>query len=340
MANAKNYIVVIHGIGEHTEKSIKKEVKTTLNGISGSFNKNVEVKAVTYNQVFTDWIEKAKSDWKTAIDALSSTNHFSSAKDFLKDLIDREPDFLETHVMDVALYLSTVGIKVQLEVALQLTKILTSYIEEGDTRQRRIVLMGHSMGTAVVHDSLHKMIIGGFEDDRANKLEGMSVRINSLYQLANTSRLLKTTIDPTTTASGVRPYPGGIIDRMYNVNNAFDPIPQVKSFKIDPVQWIPETSFPDTLYHDIKLKAVLDKDVHALTHYLKDPKLYLPLLHELDTGFVYPRNARQIKLEYDKTTDRAIEVKLQAKADAAKKRLSDSASDVLKAFLEAQMTFI
>jgi hypothetical protein len=335
MAAEKNYLVVVHGIGEHTEASVKKDVKSVLSKISPGFNKNVETHAVVYNQVFKDWIATAKSDWNAAIDKLASTNHFTGAKDLLKKKLGNDnQDFLETHALDVALYLSTVGVKVQLEVALQLTELLQAFIAGGDTRNRRIVILGHSMGTAVVHDTLHKMIQGGFEDDRANNLANMSLRINSLYQVANTSRLLKTTIDPTTVDTSVRPYPGGIIDRMYNVNHKFDPVPRVKPFKVDAQRWLPETPYPDSMYQDIELKAVLDQDIHSLKHYLRDPRLHMPLLFELDRDFDLPRNFRAKQVEYDKTTKKLIEARLKKKVDAAKAKLADSARDVILAFLD------
>ncbi len=337
MAEEKNFLIVVHGIGEHTRESVEKEVKKALSAVSSTFNKNVETRAVVYNNVFKDWIASAKSDWNGAIDKLSSIKHFTGAKDLLKKRLNEDTQgFLETHILDVALYLSTVGIPVQLAVALQISDLLEEFIKGGNTRKRRLVILGHSMGTAVLHDTLHKMIKGGFEDDRANKLENMTVRINSLYQVANTSRLLKTETDPTDFETSVRPYPGGIIDRMYNVHHKFDPIPQVKPFEVDLGEWISETSIPKSVFKDVELKAVFDSDIHGIKHYLNDPKLHMPLLVELDREYDLPRDFRKKQKEYDRKSKKTIEAKLKTKADAAKKKLTDSVKEILLAFLDAR----
>ncbi len=340
MADEKNFLVVIHGIGEHTETSVKTEVSTVLEGLSPTFAQNVEVRAIAYNQVFNDWIEAAKSTWNEAIDSLASANHMTEAKKLLKKKLgDDEAGFLQTHALDVVLYLSTVGVKVQLEVAGQLLDHLQDYIRGGNTRRRRIAVMGHSMGTAVLHDTLHKLIAEGFETDRDNTLADMALRINSIYQVANTSRLLKTRIDPTSDETSVRPHPGGIIDRYYNVHHRWDPIPQVKPFEVDPRRWIPESSFPDTLYKDIELKAVVDEDVHSLTHYLSDPRLHMPLLFELDRGYQLPRDFRSQQKEYERKAQAAIEAeietRLKAKARKAKQRMADSVKQIIEAFLDS-----
>lgn len=335
----KHFLIVVHGIGEHTSQSVTSEVVNALSKIYPNFSDEVETRAITYNHIFQRWLETASQDWQGAINSLSSVNHFSGAKDFLTRLVNTDDqNFVKTHLFDAVLYMSTLGVRVQLEVAQQLSDVLEEYIAGGNTSNRRIILMGHSLGTAVLHDTLHKMFRGGFEKDRLNQLSNMPFTFNSLYQVANTSRLFKTFVDPTTIETSVRPAPTGMIDRMYNVLNTYDPVPHLKRFQVDPASWIPESRWPRSVYREIELQAINSADIHSLDHYLSDPRLYLTLLFDLLDDYNPGDEEKKIK-DYDAKAKgkrkQQIKDKLDKKVQKAKEKIPDSTREIIEALLDA-----
>lgn len=336
---SKHFLIVVHGIGEHTSDSVTTEVVDALTKNYPNFSDEVETRAITYNQIFKRWIESATQDWKGAITSLSSVNHFSGLKDFLTGLVESDDkNFNKTHLFDAVLYLSKLGVRVQLEVALQLTDLLQEFIGGGNTSNRRIILMGHSLGTAVLHDTLHKMFQGGFENDRLNRLSDMPFTFNSLYQVANTSRLFKTFVDPTTVETSVRPATSGMIDRMYNVLHAYDPVPHLKRFRVNTASWIPETSWPNAVYQEIELEAITSAEIHSLNHYLSDPRLYSTLLFDLLDDYDPGDVDKEIK-NYDKKAKEKLKQKVKNKLDKkvkeAQEKIPDSTKDIVESLLDA-----
>jgi len=296
-ANSKNMLIVVHGMGEHTQQSITTEVKEILTAKYGNnIEDEIDIRVIAYNKVFNDWRVRAKNDIDGAINALEGRVHFTRVKDTLKNELDPSADnFFLTHWLDVVLYMSTLGVRVQLEVARQLTQILQEFNNGGNLNTRKIVLMAHSLGTTVAHDTLHKMWHGGFEDDRYNNLSRLPFAFTAFYQLANTSRLLKTGLDPTSRHTAVRPAPSGMMERMYNVYHKFDPVARAKQFKINDLnRWLPEQDWPDEVYFPIELEGVHQVNVHSLTHYLSDPQVYCNLLNEIVDSYNFPADFGQL----------------------------------------------
>ena len=287
-ASTRNMLVFIHGMGEDTRESVEKEINEVLSAKLGHpIGDDVEVRAIAYNKTFNSWRKRAKEDWSNAVDALTGRVHFSGMKSRLQGMTDIDDDnFNRTHWLDVLLYMSNLGVSVQLDVARQLTALLREFNSGGNLSSRNLVIMGHSLGCTVLHDTLYLMWTGGFQHDRSLNLSGLALKFDALFQLANTSRLLKTMVDPTSKNTSVKPDGSGMIDRMYNVHHKYDPISLIKPFKINDLsRWLPGEDYPQDLYLDIELSGIHHVNTHALSHYLSDPKLYCPLFNEIVDGY-------------------------------------------------------
>ncbi len=293
----KNMLIFVHGMGQDTRDSVESEIKTILSGnLEEDISKHVDIRAIAYNQVFDSWRKRAREDWTAAVNALEGRVHFSGMKDLLTGMTDIDDDhFNRTHWLDVVLYMSTLGVRVQLEVAQQLVAVLREFNNGGNLHSRRLVIMGHSLGAAVTHDTLYKLWTGGFEHDRSVNLSNLALKFHALFQVANTSRLLKTSVDPTSRETSVRPAYGGMIDRYYNVNHKYDPIALIKAFKIGDIShWLPGEDYPEDRYIDIQLKGIYDINTHSLSHYLSDPRLYCELFNEIVNYYKYSSCVQKI----------------------------------------------
>ena len=329
----KNMLIVIHGMGEHTGEGVIAEVERSLAAkLGSSFGDKVDIRAIAYNKIFNDWRKRAAQDWSETVGALEGRVHFSKVKSWLESAAEIDDDnFFKTHWLDVLLYMSTLGVRVQLEVARQLTQILQEFNNGGNLHSRKIVLLAHSLGTAVAHDTLHKMWQGGFEDDRYNNLSRLPFSFTAFYQLAITSRLLKTGIDPTSRNTAVRPAPSGMMERMYNIHHKYDPISLVKQFEIHNLdRWLPEQDWPDEVFFDEELKGVHEVNVHSMSHYLSAPQVYCNLFNELLDDYSFPDDYSDLVKRHDKgkAGDKIKEFK--AEIEAASLEKVESISEIVR----------
>lgn len=339
-SSTKNFLIVIHGMGQHTRETVTDEVTNAMAGISGWDEQKVELKVVTYNNVFDDWRERAQEDWNKTLQMLDGRVHFTKMKETLERSLDvGKDDFFQTHWLDVVLYMSTIGDPVQLEVATQLTRFLEEYFAGGNLDGRNCVIVAHSLGTAVAHDSLHKMWAGGFEDEGHNNLSRLPISIDAFFQVANTSRLLKSGIDPSSRKTAVRPAPGALMHRMFNCWHECDPVARIKQFRIkDLDHWLAERETPNSAYKDIRLQGIHQINVHSLGHYLKDPRLHVRLLQSLFDDYRPPQDLQDQIAKHDAgAIDDEIEALKKSVQDAKETFENiESISDIAEAFRKVQ----
>lgn len=334
-SNSKNMLIIVHGTGEHTEHGVDEVVRRTLSAqLNSPIENEVDIRVIAYNQVFNDWRQRARDDIEGAVGALEGRVHFSRVRDWLKNEVDpTEDNYFMSDWLDVVLYMSTLGVRVQLEVARQLTRILQEFNNGRNLNTRKIVLMGHSLGSAVIHDTLHKMWHGGFEDDRYNNLSRLPFAFTAFYQIANTSRLLKTGVDPTSRNTSVRPAPGGMMERMYNVHHKFDPIALIKQFKIkDLHRWLPEQEWPEEVYIPLELEGIHEVNFHSLAHHLSDPQVYCNLFTEIVDGYRFPSDYDAlVERRKQGTVDAALDkfkTEIEARIEAGKLEHIESIQEI------------
>src|SRR5258706_5255749 len=190
-AMAKQVIFVVHGMGDFKSGwcvSIAKLIKDLYNGYAVAkllpFDEQFEVKPVTYN----DFFDKLRAAWAAAASSVVDQMKFvggntGSALTALNKLATtaNKNDFLQTHLLDVALYrfVPTVADKVHASVV--------SQILAGIKGAEQWSVIGHSLGSSVLHDSLVWM----FDPNSPKQLKPEKFRFQTTAMVANVSRLLE-----------------------------------------------------------------------------------------------------------------------------------------------------
>ncbi len=279
----KPHLAVIHGMGTYIEKEFLKTVTTPLNaaaahfkffnnnGQPGTFSDKVEITFISYHDILEKIRQKiAKSEIKDfkktfpgAPSLVARLNEFNGTA---------EDSFFNTHLLDVLLYRSYYADAIQIAVGTQLVAAMTKATKAGADFH----ILAHSLGTAVIHDTLHKLYINSLYDERGEPLLSAGLnKIRSITMVANVCQLPITESEPYT--SVVKPGPQGICDYFTTCRHVLDPIASFEKFNPAP-HWPTLTS---SEFRNIVINKVERANVHDLDHYLADPKLYLPIFWQL-----------------------------------------------------------
>jgi hypothetical protein len=187
--------------------------------------------------------------------------------------------FLNTHVVDALLYFAArqTAATVRESIRKQIFTALRKQVQAGQTLRWSVI--AHSLGTAVIHDSLHE----AYSDKptaQGAKLAGIT-RPSCLAMIANVSRLLEWDIDVflSRTRPGNPDDPEAACRAYVNAHNIFDPFTQPKPFQ-------PATQWPSLgiralgLYHDVRISSIeAPEKVHDLDHYLRNPGVHGPIFN-------------------------------------------------------------
>jgi len=235
-------VLLVHGMGTFSPGDVTKEFSKGVDEAAqylglDNFHIANEVDIREYN--YSQKLDKIRKDAANYQGNISQYLDFLSAGTLGKitaKLSGLESkfsgnEFLYTHWLDVAYYgLTYHNEEIRLEWAEELSKL----IKECHTKDRKLHVVGHSLGTAVVHDALAKLydLNVGLGDPR--HLSAASERFESLWLIANVSRLLfilTRFTDPTTSiVHDSNPEMAGCANYFYNVGNKFDPFLFVKHY--------------------------------------------------------------------------------------------------------------
>ena len=290
---SKPFVIILHGMGVHDESTLKKDVEDTLNPIAAKFNclsnnvsnafsDHVEIRYITYDDVWNDARKRIATTAGSMAERLEGLNVYPSAIARLTSLEAKFDDdsFWYTHLLDVILYRTMIGQQAQIEVA---KKIIDIFIEANAAGQP-CHFIAHSLGTALLHDTLFKLHSKKFAPDAIypdkdyRLIPGLTNSIDSIMMIANVSQLFDKVgnvniKDPSYISpykTNINPGPQGICQHFTNVLHRLDPIPVLYKFK--PYNhWDTETL---KRYHDLDTKRASQLNVHSLAHYLQDPVVY------------------------------------------------------------------
>lgn len=281
---ASRCLIAVHGMGNHTEESFKSEVVESVGAAAAQYpslelanlEDVVSVRVVSYNDIFEDY-KNAVSDRQELLDLIASIEGdfpaLPSAGRAIAEIDDSviEDSFFNTHWLDVILYrLTLMAIPIQLRVA---KAVADAVAEFGSSK---VHVLGHSLGTSVVHDALAKAY--GPEPSET-KLSTSSDRLGSVQMVANVSRVLQNR--PRVVDSVVRPGKLGCCFELSEYRHILDPIPMVKPFEpANDRGWVTNRTFRKN-YLPVRPNAVTAANVHALGHYVADPDVHVPLLTAL-----------------------------------------------------------
>jgi hypothetical protein len=159
-------LIVVHGMGKHTEASVKKEVTDALKTVFSHYEtlkskdplSEIDVSVFVYDQYFEDYRNAIanRSDIVTALQSVSGKYGgllAGAALEIAKlDQSITKDNMFSTHWLDVLLYrFSLLAELIQLDLA---GKIGTEVSKKGGPN---VHVLGHSLGTSVLHDTLARL---------------------------------------------------------------------------------------------------------------------------------------------------------------------------------------
>lgn len=281
----RSLLFVVHGMGRH-EESVwadpwKRRIYENLRRYAPYEGRSddelakdvLEIRPVSYDQVFEDQFRERWSDLEGALADRSSLCRLADVLDWLEGAGDPDGIFW-SHVLDALLWFTNPQARKATiaSVASQLAQGLDEF--KAQTGQLEASILAHSLGTSVTHDTLQSLSDSVLT---ANAFQGRNYKWRTLVQVANVSRLLQNWM-PISTTIAVERYkahrslvrPGGrgaLVKTFINLTHRIDPFTWPREF--DP-QWDLST------FKNVQLKRydALQK-VHDLETYLDHPGAHL-----------------------------------------------------------------
>jgi len=318
----KPIVIVVHGMGQHTHATVKASFQAGLDPVCQQFSwfqqqsllNRIELHTVVYDDVWQQVraqladTSQSLAQRLSAIGAGLPASALSQISGFITQIGTglAGNSFLYTHLLDVILYLTHFGQMAQVRLAKQIGPLIRQANDNG----QRLHFVAHSLGTAVLHDTLSKLYQPGPGANQVQVLSGEQLAaglfpIASVAMLANVSRLVPGGMDPY--HSPLQPTSEGICDHFLNARHVLDPFTLYQRFDI-PAAW--QSATRQNLSR-CTLKAVRQQNVHALEHYLSDPEVYLPLFELWFEGAFAPK-AEELAAARQALTSASVQGQLDA----------------------------
>jgi hypothetical protein len=286
-------LFLLHGIGKHDEHwsdQVRDRLINTAtelpDDLTSGFSRQKLVDALSdvhfvelrydelYQQKVADWIKQGGD-----VLQLMPAGAMERVEGILGSKQSAE-DFAKNNLTDLLLYHAMPEFRqfTRKHIGLQIEKAIAQYGMASD--QARYYLLAHSMGTAVAHDTLAQL-----STTAGSPLQGGLIKLDALFQLANTSALLKTDYDPRTSAVRLYADPNhpNCISAYVDAAHAYDPVAQVGSFRsaMDGTENFSRYDF-------VSVKKILALNIHDIDHYLQFPAVYMIIYRLLFGDLVIP----------------------------------------------------
>ncbi len=277
----KTLLFVIHGMGVH-DQGWEDDLKTKLTDLTTRYPafqetslwNHVKLIPIRYDNHIVDALNQWQTEAGTAsVFAEANKIDGSESLAWLNDIANEDSDFFWSHVADVVIYrfFELYRDRIRASVAKQIVDPIMA-IPKSQRDFSRVLFLAHSLGTSVLHDSLHLLGTNQFAG-LTNAFSPPTARFRAIMTLANVSRVLQNDINAYD--SIVQPGPhnkrNSNCSRFFNFRHELDPICMVRRF--DPEHFSTRGYIHRTLehYHDWNL--------HGFEHYLDHPRVHIPLLN-------------------------------------------------------------
>jgi len=276
----KQVLILIHGMGDHTAESFQEQVVNASNNALKryesyrdlQFEEKVHLYSIGYNHLFEDLRQEFAESGSNLKVFIASKLGNVDLPGYINDLADMQADlsddsFLYTHVLDVIFYLTLKGEQVRLYVAEKIVEFIQAHQET-----TRINILAHSLGTAVMHDTLHKLYSEGFGN--GIRLDKTRQPVHTLWTFANVSEIITKLSGLTRPLdSVVKPGTGGCVGVFYNIFHRFDIFTLKQINRFDPRladNWVSSFIYEDA-YSRYITEKVNRKNTHSIESYIEDP---------------------------------------------------------------------
>ena len=338
----KEQVIIVHGMGQQTAKSLEEEFVNACNNALALYGDTqqddirnlINVIPVSYNDLFEEHRQTVSNSSLSIKERLAAV---SGVHNILTDVVTRvsqldsaygDDGFFQTHWLDVILYCYTVlGERARIRVG----KAISKAIEESESGSEGVHVLGHSLGTAVVHDTLAKLYTPDYEiGGDLHTLSTSAHKIASVHMIANVSRLLQSFVE--VKGSAVRPGSNGCTNYYLQYRHTRDPITWPRPFiPSDSGNWISPSVWNQRRYALIQPTSITAGNPHGLAHYILNPSVHLPLFEVL-FGFSPKAPLRKKALSaYQQQTLSAKADRLQISLDKVTLTSPGTLADLFKA---------
>lgn len=288
----KRILFMAHGVGRHNKGWSTTSVVTPLKARAAALTtdrrtkfhaaqlqaeiQDTEFVELRYDDLLQEFVKRMLQREGDFITRLESAGLKPLAKIFTANAADKS--LLRDNVFDVLIYraMKEHRYMIRKHLALQMYRKINEHGVSGV----QYSLMAHSLGTAVLHDTLQEM---STESGSPYAL-GFPFKIQNLFQVANTSAILRNDYDPRD--SNVRSFIGtgdpGYVRFYLDFAHKWDPVAQFFSYK-NYMQDQPRKRLTFTTVDHFKAK-----NIHAYRHYLADPRVYMRVLRALYGNTLVP----------------------------------------------------
>lgn len=289
MSDNKSVLVLLHGMGNHTSESFKDEVVSAANNAlhrySGykevKFEDHVHIESIEYNNFF----EEARQSMVKNSDPVAQYLKLKGQTGVVHDVANaisglgqgfKDDSFINTHWLDVILYLTNVGEQVRVHVGKKLAGIIEKY------PVAPINVLAHSLGTSVLHDTLTKLYHHEFDPgDLVPDLDIHDHKLNSVWMISNVSRIMsKFSGQKDPYKSIVKPGSSGCTSLFFNCRHEMDPFTWPLQF--DPKKqskWINVNTY-DSIYKAYVTRSISRVNTHDIRGYIEDPRICYRFLNQ------------------------------------------------------------
>jgi len=319
----KKALLLLHGMGNFTAPGVDNNGNATYGSFGKEFIKAsteslqrykkyrtktlqeyVDIHEFNYDTWFDEMriemADNAKS-MKDRLNAVTGIYGVTFATDLVGRLTDfetnfKDDEFFYTHWLDVIFYATILGAKVRVDVGRKIAGLVELY------GQGNVNIMAHSLGTAVLHDTLHLLYRAESDpNDEIPDLDLTNHKLGSIWMVANVSCLVNSVThlaNPLT--SVVKPGDDGCTHSFFNIRHEMDPFTWLSRF--DPINngsWISEKMYASA-YKNIVTDLVVDVNTHSFTQYLQDPKVAENFLYQMTPFKVTVKEMDKVNRKYSK----------------------------------------
>jgi len=316
----RQLVFLVHGIGVH-QKDWEQEFTTAINQAYDQYpnlkevpiDERFEFVALGYDQIFRELVETWANNAAIITNLGADLGQPVTTKlvKWLQNAGELKNNPVWTHAVDALLYrgIRLVREHVCTKIAAKMIEAITAQHKEHGRSLWSVV--AHSLGTAVVHDTLARVMAPNATWPGKIAFSAENEQANVVLMVANVSKLLeiKTADEPydaygrmenglltPTVAPGFAGQPGRICRYYLNARHKLDPITLPKMFA--PQQWPDEAALKavPSRYQFIEVDHLHQANTHDFGHYLKHPKVHVPLLRALVSPAHIPEPEYQQKL--------------------------------------------
>jgi hypothetical protein len=319
-------VLLVHGMGTHPLDNMSREFKAGLGEAAKGFNiknfdvdEHMELVEFNYSETLDNIRKKLAKNAQDILDQFEVLPGNQLLERLLKFESNLDEDeFIYTHWLDVLLY---GGAYYGESIRVQLANKINGLLKRAKGAQVHII--AHSLGTAVVHDTLEKLYRAeATPGDNIPDLKPGVDSISCLWTFADVSRMVDILNDVTPDETIVRSGPKGCTHTMYNIRHELDPFTWYKTYK-------PDIEHGRNFVNNV----VRVKNTHSFQEYVADPKVAQYLLLEL-TDLQEPKlskNLADCKKAHRKTSLNGMYEKIEATTKKVRKGDIESIEDLLVA---------